>query len=515
MPATTTKKQSAVATPSPERIYRAPCPGCGAPVEFRSAQSTHAVCGYCRSTVAREGEVLLRIGKMAELFNDFSPLQLMASGTFDGRGFTLVGRLQYQYGQGSWTEWHALFSDGSTAFLGEDNGAYVFTLAATLTREAPAAGQFRVGATTAIQGKSFSVASNQQVSLLSAQGELPHLPALGLPFALVELRSTDGEVLSIDYGPALAGAPPAVSRGRAVLLDELKLTGLRDESAREEKGRQFACPHCGATVQVSLATSKSISCAACHSVIDLSQGLGGELQHAIQHEPVSPLIALGSSGQLQGVNWQVVGFQHRMGHEPDDPDEHFGWDEYLLYNRKRGFAFLVDASDGWSLVKPVTGAPSLHSSGQSASYLKTSYQLQSSYRAETSYVAGEFYWRVERGEKTFNRDFASGKALLSQEEAPGEITWSSGSKLEGEAVAKAFKLAGKKDLFKREDAQPLSGASGMGCATVILGVCLILVFLFLISRCSRCDPNVENCASSSSRTSGGSYGGYSGGGGHK
>ena len=59
----------------------------------------------------------------------------------------------------------------------------------------------------------------------------------------------------------------------------------------------------------------------------------------------------------------MVGFQHRMVSVPDDPDEHFGWSEYLLYNRKRGF-FLVDAKDGWSLVKPVTGAPTLQPGGQ-------------------------------------------------------------------------------------------------------------------------------------------------------
>jgi hypothetical protein len=79
-------------------------------------------------------------------------------------------------------------------------------------------------------------------------------------------------------------------------------------------------------------------------------------------------------------------------------------------------------------------------------------------------VAGEFYWQVQRGQKTFNRDFASGSALLSQEEAPNEITWSSGSKLDGDLVAKAFKLEGKKDLFKRSDAKPLSSAPAWAAA---------------------------------------------------
>ncbi len=66
---------------------------------------------------------------------------------------------------------------------------------------------------------------------MSAQGELPQLPPLGQPFDMVELRSADGEVLSIDYGHT----PPSVERGRSVLLEDLKLQGLKDESAKEEK----------------------------------------------------------------------------------------------------------------------------------------------------------------------------------------------------------------------------------------------------------------------------------------
>ena len=88
--------------------------------------------------VVREGDVLKRIGKMAELFDDHSPLQLQTSGTWNGQGFTLVGRLQYKYGEGTWTEWNALLADGSTAYLSEDNGAYVFSLPLPQQAVAPA-----------------------------------------------------------------------------------------------------------------------------------------------------------------------------------------------------------------------------------------------------------------------------------------------------------------------------------------------------------------------------------------
>ncbi|MFZ5485480.1 MAG: DUF4178 domain-containing protein [Pseudomonadota bacterium] len=515
-----------------QRHYRAPCPGCGAPVEFRSAQSTHAVCAYCQSTVVRSGEVLARLGRMAELFDDHSPLQLGASGRFQEGGkalaFTLVGRLQYKSSTGVWSEWYALLDDGNIAWLAEDNGAYVFTRPLAPRRPLPDAARFRVGTGTAIAGKPFSVTFNEQVALIAAQGELPKLPPLGVPFAVVELRSADGEVLSLEYNPASAGAAPAlaaapdpataatlqpaapsVSRGRAVSLDELQLQGLKDESAREEKARQFSCPHCGAPVQVQLERSKSVTCSACHSIIDLSQGLGGELRHAEQDEPVQPLIPLGATGQLQGVPWQVVGFQHRMGQVPGE-DELFGWDEYLLYHRQRGFCFLVDSTEGWSLVRPTTGAPTLAGrNARTVTYLGSTYTLQYSYEAETTYVAGEFYWPVVRGQKTFNRDFASAKGLLSMEQTATEVTWSAGSRLRSDTVAQAFGLQDQAAMFRRDDVKPFSAAPQLSLRTIVIVVLLLIVLLILLRSCG------PTSVGSGIRSAGGSYGGYSSGGGHK
>ncbi len=490
---------------SPQRIYRAPCPGCGAPVEFRSAQSTHAICSFCRSTVVRSGETLSRLGKMAEVFEDYSPLQLMAAGRFQGQAFTLVGRLQYRSGSGSWAEWEAAFDDGRMGQLSEDNGSYVFSFPASLQREVPAAEHFRLEATTAVAGQPFTVTANEQATLVSAQGELGRLPPLGQPIVIVELRSADGEVLDIDYG----STPPQVSRGRAVRLEELQLTGLREEAAKEEKARPFACPHCGAPVQVQLEGTRSITCPSCDSVIDVSQGVAGELRHAEQHEPVRPLIALGSAGQLQGAQWQVVGFQHRMGTEPGDGDEHFGWSEYLLYNRKRGFLFLVDTEEGWSLVKTTTGAPTLSQDQQSASYLGTRYTLKYGYHAETNYVAGEFYWPVERGQRTFNRDFASGNKLLSMEQSAREVTWASGTTISSDAVVKAFGLQGREAAFKRGDIGPTSGGGKMGCGCLLLIILAILGFVLLLALLD------DDSRSSGVRRSGGSWGGSSSGGWHK
>ena len=57
---------------------------------------------------------------------------------YQGAAFTLVGRLQYRYADGTWNEWHALFDNGRSGWLSEDNGRYVIAFDAPLDGAAPA-----------------------------------------------------------------------------------------------------------------------------------------------------------------------------------------------------------------------------------------------------------------------------------------------------------------------------------------------------------------------------------------
>ncbi len=514
-----------------QRSYTAPCPGCGAPVEFASAQSAYAVCPYCQSSIVRSGDVLKRIGKMAEIFNDYSPLKLGQTGELPRNqqdkkgppeGFRLVGRLQYQGEAGSWNEWQALTDAGEIAVISEDNGQFV------LSRESqapasnlPDAGRWRPGQNVAISGVQYSVASVVQAQLMAAEGEMPHQPELGKPFTVVELRNQNDQVLSIDY----SAAQPAIYLGTKIRLDTLKIAGLKDKSAKKEKGRHFNCPRCAARIEIKLQTTQSLTCPSCGSIIDVSQGIGGELRAAEQDEPVKPLIALGKRGKFSGSSWQVVGFQHRIGVESGD-DEYFGWDEYLLYHAQQGFQFLVNSSDGWSLLKTLTGAPD-YRNGNTATWNKQSYTKLYSYRAETTYVLGEFYWPVVRGDKTDNVDFARGDTqaqLLNLEQSRREVSWSLGRKLAPETVAAAFGMTDQLALFKPSSSE--LSLPKLGCLPIVIGL-IILFFLVVWLWPSGCDAAeerrkmaadptyVSKCSSSSSRSSGGSWGGYSSGGSHK
>jgi ribosomal protein L37AE/L43A len=495
---------------SSQRAYRAACPSCGAPVEFRSAASASAVCSFCRSTLVRDGDALQRIGVSSELFDDHSPLQLGAAGKFQGLAFTLVGRLQYAYADGTWNEWHALFDNGRSGWLSEDNGAYVFSFEATLETRSPRADELRAGQQLALAGSNWDIAAVTTTRLLAAQGELPFAPALQGEFVVVDLRNAQGEVGTLDYG-----APGLVhwAVGRSVLLADLALVGLRENNEKTLAAQSVECPSCGSSLELRLASTQSISCHQCNAVIDVSQKVGGALAHYSQnnsgHDGAQPALPLGSTavlalGKEGPLPWTVVGMVERCDVAQAGDDEVTYWREYLTFNHQAGFAFLVDAEDGWSWVRPITGAPQVR--GSQAHYDGVTYTQRYAYGAKVTWVQGEFYWRVRRDERARVTDYAAGGKRLSREESGNEVTWSAGEAIDAHVLADAFDAP----ISSPPDVSPLSDGlrkpSATGTTTIVWIVVALIVLLVIMDACSD---------STGFRGSGGSYGGWSSGGGHK
>jgi hypothetical protein len=526
-----------------QRAWRAACPNCGAPVEFRSAASASAVCGYCRSTLVRDGESLRRIGRSAEIFDDFSPLQLGATGTLDGLRFTLVGRVQFGTDDGPWSEWHALFDNGRDGWLSEDNGRYVFAFDAPAPPDAPAAealAALRPGAPLKIAGGAWSVASVVRARLLAAEGELLEPPPADREITVVDVRNAADEVGTLDDA---AADRLHWSIGRSVALSALALSGLREVAEKTLKSQGVPCPQCGAPLPVTLSTTLSVVCASCKSVVDLSQGSGGELAHFAQANPHEPPIPIGTTGRLSmpwmsdgapPLDWQVVGFQERVSvTPPGEPGE--AWREYLLYNRLEGFAFLVDTNEGWSLVHVLTGAPLVQ--GRQAESGGLVYAYRYSYDSVVTYVLGEFYWKVEVRQVTRHHDFlalAGNRPLfLSQEQTPHETTWSAGAAITPAAVAAAFGLAAPEAALLQRGGGPPDLGRVLNRWWVLL--LLLVVVVLVVSMCSRdaCDPQRRAFGANSPEyrscralaaagtgyilgTTGGAWGGYTAGGGsHK
>jgi len=481
-----------------------------------------AVCGYCRSTVLRDGDSLRKIGESAELFDDHTPLQIGVSGKHGARTFTVIGRLQFGYGEGAtpdgtWNEWHLLFSDGRNGWLSEDNDQYVLVFDVALDKAPPPAAEITVGQSIWLVGLRWSVASIADARPLAAQGELPSPPALGQRYPIIDLRNEQAQVATLDYADP---AKPGFSIGVAVRLDALSLQGLRedpDAGTKKVGAQSFACPECGAAIEPARADSRSITCGSCHSVVDLSKGAGADLSAWRQNQREVPTIPLGRVGVLSiagtaACSWQVVGYSVKEAQAGND-EESFSWDDYLLYNEHEGFAFLIDSEDGWVGFRTLTGVPKIIGAGAMVELDGSRYRLMARYPATVAYVEGEFYWQIVRGQVTQTADYngigAVASQRLSSEKTDNEIVWSRGVILPATAIQQAFKLDRMPQTARPviADVSPVSGGQTINW---VVWLVVIIIILLVLSECG-----TGGAGGYYYGTGGGSYGGYSSGGGHK
>src|SRR5262245_47683528 len=103
------------------------CAGCGAPIQFQWSSAVQTVCPFCRSILVRHDLNLERVGRVADLPEDISPIQLGTEGFYGGKSFVAVGRIVYDYAEGSWNEWHLGFNDGSSGWLSDAQLEYALS----------------------------------------------------------------------------------------------------------------------------------------------------------------------------------------------------------------------------------------------------------------------------------------------------------------------------------------------------------------------------------------------------
>jgi hypothetical protein len=200
--------------------------------------------------------------------------------------------------------------------------------------------------------------------------------------------------------------------------------------------KNFACPSCGGPVTIRYpGASLSVVCSACHSVIDASNENYRILSTLfIKKSDYTPLLALGSRGQLKGRTWEVIGFLVRA-----DVKSRYKWSEYLLFNPYYGFRWLTEDAGHWNFITTIKRKPELLYDDKVASLGDRKYRLFNSGRTEVKFVLGEFYWRVAVGNNVRMTDYIDPPQMLSLESDDKETVWSIGEYITPQEVAAGFK----------------------------------------------------------------------------
>jgi Domain of unknown function (DUF4178) len=395
------------------------CPSCGAEVRFRSHAAVMAVCEYCRTGVLKDPGSVGDLGKIAEVLEDYSPIQLGTAGTWNGRPFTVLGRLQLRYDAGFWNEWYLLFDDGETGWLGDASGQFTITAETPMEGALPAFADLSPGHYVAVAGERWIAADVRTARCTGGQGELPFRVGEGWEAKVADLRA-GSRFLTLDYSD---GDRPRAYAGVPVTLDSLKPQLLRDEvdiyrTAGRYRGKVQAldCPSCGSGIKYLPGMTANLVCPSCRAQLDAASPQVEVLRAGERVAAVRTTLPLGAEGTLGNQKLTVIGVMRRAD------DEGAEWTEYLLYGARAGFTWLVETDEGWHRSEVLDDWPEWK--GESALLGNVSHRRLYAYPARVTFAAGAFNWRVEVGDTAQVEEFEKGQVTLAAERSDHEITWS-------------------------------------------------------------------------------------------
>ncbi|KAA5545978.1 DUF4178 domain-containing protein [Roseiconus nitratireducens] len=424
------------------------CPACGAPVEFNTASSLVTICEFCETAVGRGDRDVEDLGKVAEVSEPASGLRHGMTGTWNKTSFTIVGRVRYRHaGGGAWDEWYLAFPGERWGWLAEAQGKFFLTQQRRLSHgtRLPDFDSIELGDPQTVKGVSLTVREKGVATAESAEGEIPWRFVPGKKHVFVDLYGEGHRVATFEYGDGEQDAEQAVFLGREVSLDELgvDLSSL-DPNANKVRvdALQLNCPNCGGQLALRAPDDTlRVACPNCTSMLDAKDGKLSLFQ-SLHQKRVQPVIPLGSEGDFGGVVYTVIGFLERYAKYAGRT---YPWTEYLLYNRESGYRWLVCNEGHWSLVGTVDSPP--RGFGDTMQYDGDSFRIYDRGTAYTRYVLGEFYWKVQVGDRVSTADYIAPPRMLSYERSgwgeTEEVTISIGHYIEPEELEAKF---GVKDL---------------------------------------------------------------------
>ena len=198
------------------------CPNCGAPIRFRWSSAVQTVCEFCHSILVRRDVNLELVGKVADLPPDNSPIQITTEGVYRNRPFQVVGRILYEYDEGGWNEWHAVFNDGASGWLSDAQAEYEVSFAAAV-KGLPAAASVVRGQHYGFNGVDYEATCLTRARYRGVEGELPFEYWDKNEVLFVDLESHDARFATLDY----SDPEPLLFLGEAVDFDSLSLKNLR------------------------------------------------------------------------------------------------------------------------------------------------------------------------------------------------------------------------------------------------------------------------------------------------
>jgi uncharacterized protein DUF4178 len=200
------------------------CPNCGAKITFQWPSSVQTVCTYCKSIIVRSDVDVRKVGQVADLPPDSSPIQLNTEGVYKNKAFVVAGRILYEYEQGGWNEWNVVMNNGSSGWLSDAQDEFAVSFPAKVAPQSlPSASQVQVDQQYTWNGETYIVTAITIAHYKGVEGELPFQYWDKTDVKFADCRTPTGKFATLDYSEE----QPTLYLGEFVEFDDLKFKNLR------------------------------------------------------------------------------------------------------------------------------------------------------------------------------------------------------------------------------------------------------------------------------------------------
>jgi len=196
------------------------------------------------------------------------------------------------------------------------------------------------------------------------------------------------------------------------------------------------------------------------------------------------------------VEYVVAGYMRRSV----TFDRKYEWGEYLLFEREKGFRWLVESDHHWSFVWPIAAGDVLDGMRGTEGVAKTlvvdnrTFKIFQVAMAKVEKVIGEFYWKVAVGETVRTFDYVSPPMAISKEISssmskpdvhPGrkkavEVNYSQSRYMPVAEVEKAFGIAGLRRPTTVGMQQPYQGKPVFPLWLKFVGALIVIALLLAL-----------------------------------
>jgi len=408
------------------------CPSCAKTITFSHPETSVVACS-CGAVLNRKEDGLILEKPFYLVQNPANLIQPGTAGEWKGKGFKVLGRFRAWVEEFVFNYWTVQFMDGTLGYLGEGYGIYavyekikldIFISSEDLDR-------LKVGSIKElISRRSFLLERKYTCYKWEVEGEIL-LPECGSTFNTYEFAASAGRRIEII---AFLNNYYQSFEVSYLSFSDLQLSNTR-QGAQQDK--VISCAACDKSNDIKdFPYTQSYACVHCGARYVLQEGMHFKKLPDHKLVDVGPALQLGAKGNLNGVNYEVIGYTLK-----EEANKYRSrWKEYTLFNGQEGFVFLSEYNGHWLLVRERGDAPVLLDQGaKEFTYHEEPFQLFNAYRFEIMNASGCFPYNIFNDNNKDVKEFISPPEIWIQEKSPKEgIIWYLGTHIEGATLEQAF-----------------------------------------------------------------------------